>query len=485
MNSQRIKQSSLASNSIFYLIYNILNVVFPLVTGIYVARVLLPGDIGQVEIAKNLASYFVIFSFLGLPTYGLREISKVRDNEKELNKLYTELRIINTISTFVFLALYIAVILIVPAYRNSITIFLISGLSIALNFLNNTWLFEGLEQFKYISVRNIIFKAVSFILLIIFVRRQDDYLIYALITVVGTAGNYILNMIASKKYVKPSFKNINLAKHLKPIFFLVTVNLAIEIYTMVDITMLGFMCEEETVAFYSYGIKIQKIFMQIINTFTIIVVPRLSFLYKKEDYDNYNTLLAKTLKIIILLSVPMIIGIWFVSDYVICGVYGPNYYNSAGVLKILSLAILVSPIGYLLGSRVMLVTGNEKKMLIPVACGAITNIICNILLISLLKEKGAAIASIVGEIVVAIIYILLSHNYFKLELKSLLLSVIKIFASSFLMAIMLLLLSFLKYDKFVITILQIILGAILYFVFLLLMKEKTIYSCVEKIIKKV
>ena len=126
---------SLTKNSLFYMLYNILNVIFPFFTGIYVARILLPDNIGIVETARNLAQYFVIFSFLGIPTYGLREISKARKNREELNKIYSELIVINTISTIIFLFLYNVLIMIVPEYRKNLLVFLITGISIALNFL--------------------------------------------------------------------------------------------------------------------------------------------------------------------------------------------------------------------------------------------------------------------------------------------------------------------------------------------------------------
>ena len=107
-------KKSLTKNSVFLLFYNIINVVFPFLTGIYVTHILLPGDIGKVEIAKNLSQYFVILSFIGIPTYGLREISKNRNNINELNKLYSELMCLNAISTFVFFSIYMALIVIVP-----------------------------------------------------------------------------------------------------------------------------------------------------------------------------------------------------------------------------------------------------------------------------------------------------------------------------------------------------------------------------------
>ena len=101
---------SITKNSIFYLIYNVLNVIFTFLTGMYVTHILLPDDIGLVEMAKNFVQYFVILSFLGIPTYGLREISKNRNDKAKLSKIYSELMLINCISTLIFSAIYLLLI---------------------------------------------------------------------------------------------------------------------------------------------------------------------------------------------------------------------------------------------------------------------------------------------------------------------------------------------------------------------------------------
>ncbi len=477
-------EKSLTKNSIFYLIYNVLNVVFPFITGIYVARILFPADIGQIETARNLAQYFVIFSFLGIPTYGLREISKARNNQQELNKLYSELMVINTISTCFFLILYNLIIFIVPAYRESIIFFLIAGIAIALNFLNNSWLFDGLEKFDYISIRNFIFKCLSLILLVIFVRDSGDYLIYAFITVVGTAGNYILNVISSRKYAQLDFKNLNLKRHMKSIMYLVVVNLAIEIYSMVDITMLGLMCEKEVVTYYSYGMKIQKILLQVINTFTMVLVPRIALYYKDQRMKDFNDLLTKTLSIILILSLPIIIGINFIGNPVITTIYGEAYIRSSEVLKILIFAICISPIGYLLGSRVLLVTGNEKKMILAVGLGAIVNLIGNGILIPVYQENGAAIASIVSELIVAFIYILLSHSYFKLNYEMLKKTLFTEFISLAVMSVILFIFKLNNNYSLMMISLQVILAIISYFMVLLVTKEPFVYSVYKKMLRR-
>lgn len=85
------KEKSLTKNSIYYVLYNTLNILFPFLTGIYVSRVLLPNDIGTIRYAQNTAQYFVILSFLGIPTYGMREISKSRNNRNVVNQIFSEL----------------------------------------------------------------------------------------------------------------------------------------------------------------------------------------------------------------------------------------------------------------------------------------------------------------------------------------------------------------------------------------------------------
>lgn len=473
---------SISKNSIYYIIYNFLNILFPLITGIYVSHVLLASSIGEVEAARNVAQYFVILAYLGIPTYGIREIAKARKNKKELSKVFSELTIINTISTAIFLVIYLILIASIPTYKENFVVYLITGGSIALNFLNISWLYEGLEEFSFICVRNLIFKIICFALLIIFVRSDNDYLLYAAITVIGVAGNYLLNVVRARKYVSFQIRNLDFKKHLKPILFLVVVNLAIEIYTLVDITMIKFIQGNEAVAYYSYGSKIYKIILTLLNSFAVVIVPRLSFFKKENDENKYNELLSKTLNVLLVLSIPIVIGIFFTSDFLVTAIYGNEYIRSSSVLKIISLNLVISPIGYLLGSRVLLVSGQEKKMVIPVAVGAIVNIICNIFLIRAYEETGAAFASVIGELFVAFIYILLSKKYFNLKLSWK--NVSYVILGSLLMLLCLFALDKTQPDGLLKVLKEIIVGSAIYFVSLYSFGEMTTRHYLNVMLRK-
>ena len=407
-------QKSIAKNSLFYFIYNALNMLFPFISSMYVAHILTPASIGDVAIAQNIVSYFSILAFLGIPTYGLREIAKHRNDKDELNKIYSELFTINLISTIVFSGIYYGMILAMPRFHVSLSLYLLVGVTVILNMLNIGWLYEGLEEFGYVSMRNAIFKLLMFALLVVFVRSESDTLIYAGINVFGAAGNNIINIIHSRKYAKLSFKKLNLRRHMRSIILLVVVNLAIEIYTLVDTTMLGMMSTNEHVAFYTYGSRVNRILLQVTNTITMVLVPRISYEYKEKNLSEFNRLLTRGLKSIIIFSIPMIIGIQFTSQFLFTKLYGDAYVTSGIVEQILCFVLIISPIGYLLGSRVMLVSNNEKKMVLCVGSGAVVNIIGNAILIPVYNEFGAAIASVLSEVVVMIMYVNQGRRVYKL-----------------------------------------------------------------------
>ncbi len=478
-----MKNKSLAKNSLYYLAYRLLNVFFPLATSIYVARILLPESTGKVATAQNLAQYFVILSFLGLPTYGLREISKARDNQKELDRLYSEFMIINFFSTIFFLAVYLIIVFAFPRFYDRLGLYLIAGGAIAFNFFNNSWLYEGLEEFRYISIRNISVKILFFIALIILVRNPADYLIYAGIVVVGNGLNYIINILYARKFVTFTFEGLRFKRHIKPIVLLVIVNLAIELYSLVDVTMLGALSADDNVAYYTYATKTLSIFKQIINTFTIVVVPRLAYYYSENKKDELNRILTKTVEVIVVLSCFFIALLYVISRNAIVFLYGDLFIASANVLKIMSVVLIISPIGYILGSRILLITSNEKKMAICVGIGAVVNIVGNYFLIPIFNEIGAAIASIISESVVMVAYLSLGKRYYSLDFK--LTEIIKIIIAIIAMLVVSICVGRIIKGLFVSLLAQSVLAGVVYFLLLYVMGETTTKEYVGKIIKRV
>lgn len=188
-------QKSMLKNSVFNIIYTASNILFPFITSIYVSRILLPVGVGKVASAQNIASYFVTAAALGLPSYGVREFAKVREDTAKKNSLFTELFIINLISTTISLIAYIFVLILNNGFNGEGALYICCGLAIFFNYLNIDWIYQGLEEYGYITGRSVVIKCISLALLVVFVKTREDYVAYALLTSLALGGNYIFNVI--------------------------------------------------------------------------------------------------------------------------------------------------------------------------------------------------------------------------------------------------------------------------------------------------
>ena len=475
-------EKSLVKNSIYNVAYSVLNVLFPFVTSIYVAYILLPDYVGKVAFAQNISTYFVILAFVGIPTYGMREISKNRDDKEKISKIFSELYVINLISTTICTAIYYSIVNSVVYFAEERWLYNIFGLSIILNAFNIDWLYEGKEEYKFIAIRGVIFKVLSFIALIIFVREKSDYLIYALIICLAIAGNYLWNMLRARKFVRFSFKNLKIKQHLKPVFLLVVVNLAIELYSLIDITMLGFMCNDTIVGYYSYSIKMVRILLQVFTAIVCVVAPRMSYYYGKKDVYNFNKVINDCFNVIFMIAVPCAVGLFLVADSATVVLFGEAFAPSAISTRILCAIICVSPIGYLLGSRVLLVSNHENKLIFGVLAGALANIALNFTLIPVLQQFGAAIATVIGETLVMIIHIALSHKYMKFRPKPH--NIISVIVGVVIMATVICLIKVLRLPDLIDLIVNVCAGIFVYASVMYIFRNDSAMKLLTKVFKK-
>lgn len=392
-------KKSLIKNSIFNIIYTLVNLLFPLITSVYISRILLPAKIGTVSYAQNIASYFVTLAILGLNSYGTREVAKVRGNQEKLNQLFTELIVLNTISSTVASIAYTVLVLVNNGMRASLGLYVVCGLPILFNYINVDWLYQGEEEYVYISCRSIVVKIASFFALLVFVKTSSDYVVYALIGSLATGGNYIFNIVHTKKFVSLDFSDLNLKRHLKPNFILAASIFLSTLYNKTDITMLGFMASDEQVGYYSYAHKIIIMAVTAGIAISTVFLPRLSYSYK-YDIEEFKRLIKKGTQILSFLLFPMAVGVFVIADEMVRLLFGEAFIASAVTIKIFVPLIFINGFGNLLCYQVVLCTGNERKRLPTYAAGAIINIIINICLIPTLAENGAAIASVISELIV-------------------------------------------------------------------------------------
>ena len=411
-----MKNKSLKQNSIFNVLYRMLNVLFPLFTSSYLGHVLLASGVGRVSFAQNIVMYFTTIATLGIPNYGIREIAK-RQNDKDLiNKLFTELFTINCISTTICFFSYYAMVFVHPYFRDQKLLYCMAGIAIPLTYLNIDWLYQGYEEYQYIAIRSAIVKVICLAIIFACIKTPSDVEAYALIYCCAIGGNNILNIINLKRIgVSFRFAKIQLKEHLAPIFVLFASVIAIELYTMLDTTMIGVMCSDENVGYYTNSMKLVKVLITAITAIAAVLLPRLSYYYSRGMVDKCSEVVSKVFNVLLFLFIPCAAGIFLVAPQVMPIFFGKTFRPAIITLRIASLLICIIGFSNLFGTQVLLTFGQEKKLLICTLSGAGTNILMNSLLIPRFAQNGAAVASVFSELLVTIISSCFALRYIKLR----------------------------------------------------------------------
>ena len=174
--------------------------IFPMITFPYVSRILGAQGNGKITFATSVISYFSMFAQLGIPTYGIRACAMCRNDKIKLNRTVQELLIINCVTVVLSYILLIVCLAFVPKFQENRNLIIITSVTIILNAIGMDWLFQALEQYSYITIRNLLFKVISIVLMFAFVHKTQDYIVYGAINVIGTCGSNVFNLIYSSKF---------------------------------------------------------------------------------------------------------------------------------------------------------------------------------------------------------------------------------------------------------------------------------------------
>lgn len=400
MPEQQYQKSKVGKNTVYNTIKTIFGIIFPLITFPYITRVLGVENVGKVNYANSIISYFTLIAGLGISTYAIRECSKVRDDKGKLSKTASQILSINIISTVLsYVALFVTLLIArkLDPYRGLI---LIQSVTIVFTTFGADWLNQAMEDFRYIAIRTVSFQIVSLFLMFLLVRKPDDYIKYAAISVFAASGANVVNMFYRRRFCKTRFTlKIDWKKHMVPILLLFSMILSQTIYTSSDTTMLGLMKGDVQVGLYSTSVKIYNMVNTVVASIANVVMPELAAYFVVKDYKNINRVLRYALSFIVTLGVPCLVGLNVITVPLIYTVSGPDYVPASLSLHILSIALACSFIGGFFSNIIMLPSGREKYCLQSSIISAIVNFVLNLLLIPKWGLNAAAATTAIAEFV--------------------------------------------------------------------------------------
>lgn len=396
-----MKIKSVKFNFLMNLILTVSNVLFPLITFPYVARVLQPINNGKIAFCTSVISYFSIVALIGIPNYGIREVAKVRDDRDKLTKLVYELLLISLVMTIISITVLVISIFIIPKFYQEKELFFINAIGILLNTIGVNWLYSGLEQYQYITIRSIIFKVISIIAMFLFVKEPSDYILYGTITVLASGGSNIFNFFNMRKFINFRVKEkLEIKKHMKPILIFFATVLATSIYVNLDTVMIGFINGNVEVGLYSTSLKIRSLVLSVITALGTVLMPRLSYYIKNNQKELFKETIVKCINFVSLISISICIFIVIYAKECILFIAGNDYLLAVSSLRIVIFTIIFVGFSNITGIQILTPLGLERKLFISIVYGAIIDFILNMFFIPLYKSNGAALATLIAEIIV-------------------------------------------------------------------------------------
>ena len=407
-------KKSVRRNYIYNLSFQIMTILLPLVTAPYLSRILGVSGTGISSYTLSIVSYFILFGSVGVASYGQREIAMLRDHKEKYSVVFWELFFYKLFTTILSV---IAYIIFIGTQTDYTVIYMILTLNILASALDISWFFQGLEEYKMISFRNIIVKLIFTVSIFIFVKDAQDLNLYLLLNGLSLAISSIALWIKVPKFVvKVPFKNLKVFRHTKDTLIYFLPQIATQIYTVLDKTMLGILTGSEIEnGYYEQANKIINISLTIITSLNTVLSPRMSYLFKSHRKDELKSRLKRSLQFIAFLSIPMTFGLIAITPGFVSWFFGPGYEKVNILLPLFSSIIIIIALSNCLNGQCLTPCGKRGKSAIALWTGAIVNFTMNFFLIPIYGSVGAVISSLVAELIITLIYFYLSREYISIK----------------------------------------------------------------------
>lgn len=480
-NVESKPKKSIQQNYLYNVIYQVVSLITVFLTTPYITRVLGANKIGIYSYTYSIVTYFILFGTMGITLYGQREIAYCQDNKKERSKIFTELVYLKLILLVISIVFFYVFFCINNEYSTfyKLLIFELVG-----NGIDIMWLYQGLEDFKKVVIKNITIRLSCTALIFIFVKQQQHLWIYFLVTSLSVLLGNLSLWIGLKNYVYfENIKNINIKKHIKPILILFLPQVAVQIYTVLDKTMIGIITDNMTeVGLYQKTQEIVKMGMTIVTAFGTVIFPRIAYNYKKKYKNKIKECIKDGFTFVWLIGLPLAVGLASASSRFIPWYLGNEFVSCINCLQMFSIILIVIGLNNVVGMQYLIATKNQSKFTIAVTIGAISNIIGNIFLIKVCGVYGAIISSIIAEIVITIIEFAMMKEVIKnsVNIKQLIKSCI----GCLLMSTTIILLGNTLSSSVFTTIIQMTVGLFVYFITLIILRSEIVIDELNKILTR-
>lgn len=322
---------SLGKNAFFKAILNLFNLVVPLLVGPYLNGMLSPESLGLYNRSLSEFQIFMMIGSYGLYNYGVREISRIREDSRAVARMFTSLFLIGLGLNAGISVLFIGFFL-WRAQPSEWLVYSILLLQMLSNVFYIEFMNEAKENYQFITMKTIVVRVLYLGSVFIFVRKPDDVVPYALVVSLTILLNNFASYVHVRKRLQFDFQNLQIRTHLFPIFISILIVNADLLYAQVDRVLLApfssylGMRGDVTVTLYSLSSNLIGMLAMVPAALLTVSMPRLSNLLAVEGSPAYQAKLAEMSERFLSLLLPLCIGMAVVAPEAM-GMYSRNVYT--------------------------------------------------------------------------------------------------------------------------------------------------------------
>jgi flippase wzx len=396
-------------NYVYNLSYQILVVILPIITTPYITRIFSSQELGDYGYYSSIVTYFILLATLGVANYGTKVISGHRN---EINKNFWGIYSLQLGAAILSISLYCIFCVNLSPMQNPVAYIL--GLSLVSKGLDISWLFQGLEDFRKITVRNITVKLVGVISIFLFVKSTNDLYLYVFLLTIFELLGQLSMWLPARKFIGKPHVNLEYARyHLKPIILLFLPQIAISLYVTLDRTMLGILASTKDVGIYDQALKLVNILLTLVTSLGSVMLPRVANLLATSNHKEVNKMHEISFLVYNLIIFPIIAGVLIVNDDFVQFFLGQDFQDARFAIAIMIFRMFFIGWTNIMGIQILIPHNKNKEFMISTTIPAITSVGLNLLFLPKLGYIGAAIVSVLTEAYVWGIQLFFTRSYLK------------------------------------------------------------------------
>jgi O-antigen/teichoic acid export membrane protein len=362
--------------------------------------------IGIYSFAVAFTGFFVVFVDFGLYHFAVKEMGKYPESLQDYYGAFFLLRLI--LGIFVLTILSLTVPFLSFSTETKWVIFFIGSYQILYTLVDIlAAAFVSREDMHLAGLLGFSLRLVSSLASIIVVYHVGSLVAaIAVLPIVTFAQIFLAFYLVRRKYGKPhlDFSWTRLKSLLSSATPYGLSELLRQLSTRVDVVILGFFLGAAPAGVYNVGYRVIFLIQFIPYFGAIALFPLASRLFL-ESRDGFEALYHRSLGIIVLLGVPASAGLWLISSDLIGLIFGVEFAESVPVLQLLAWLIFILGLKFIM-QIFMMSCDRQVQMMRSQWISAWVNVLGNLTLIPLVGVLGAAIATLVSETVLIILYMI-------------------------------------------------------------------------------